>query len=287
MSSYRFLPLRPVPLPGDTEELYDAWLHSIDRALERPDVDRNDLCRRVLTEIYYPRLAGADPSPFPMATRVALAQMDPRNVTLEPEYYQELDPERYYPRKPLIWLWEMFDKSPLGENVHLGVKLRRILARRIFRRCGRNFKAFHFVKLSFGYNLDVGDDVVVHRHVLLDDRGGIRIGNRVSISDFANVYSHSHDIVDGRRVTTPETVIGDGVRITYHATILAGTTVAADSMVGAGSMLTRDTRPHWVHVGVPARPVKEKPEDERAKRIDLPATRDPLADRAAGSKSEE
>ena len=36
----------------------------------------------------------------------------------EPEYYQELDPERYYPRKPLIWLWEMFDKSPLGENVH-------------------------------------------------------------------------------------------------------------------------------------------------------------------------
>lgn len=276
MSSYRFLPLRHVSLPGGTEAMYDAWVQALDEALDRPDVDRNELCRRVLTEIYYPHLADSDPDDLPLTTRVALAQMDPRNVTLEPEYYQELDPELYYPRKPLIWLWEMFDKSPLGENVHLGVKLRRVLAKRIFRRCGRNFKAFHFVKLSLGYNLEVGDDVVVHRHVLLDDRGGIRLGNRVSVSDFVNVYSHSHHIVDGRLVTTPETVVEDGVRITYHATILGGTTVAEDSMVGACSVLTRDTQPHWVHVGVPARPVKEKPAEERAEK--RPPTGDPLAD---------
>lgn len=99
-------------------------------------------------------------------------------MTLEPEYYHETDLERYHRVKPLIWLWEMFDKSLLGENVHLGVKFRRILARRVFARCGRNFKASHFVKLSFGYGLEVGDDVVVHRHVLLDDRGGKRVGDR-------------------------------------------------------------------------------------------------------------
>jgi hypothetical protein len=55
--------------------------------------------------------------------------MDPRNITLEPEYYAEIDLEQYARVKPLIWLWEMFDKSPLGENVHLGVRFRRILAR--------------------------------------------------------------------------------------------------------------------------------------------------------------
>src|SRR5690606_32585889 len=201
-----------------------------------------------------------------LATRVALAQLDPRNVTLEPEYYGELDLETYARVKPLIWLWEMFDKSPLGENVHLGIRFRRILAKRIFRRCGRNFKAFHHVKFSFGYNLEVGDNVVVHRHVLLDDRGGIRIGNGVSISDFANVYSHSHDIVDGREVFTPVTVIEDGVRITYHATVLAGVKVAEDSMVGALALATRDTEPHKVHVGIPARPVREKSAELRAQR---------------------
>lgn len=271
-----FLPLRPVPLPHDVAGRYDDWLASVDRALDDPATDRNELCRQILTELFYPGLVGVDPTTLPLPTRVALDQMDPRNVTLEPEYYADIDPERYARVKPLQWLWEMFDKSPLGENVDLGVRFRRLLARRIFARCGKNFKAFHFVKFSFGYNLEVGDDVVVHRHVLLDDRGGIVIGDGASISDFANVYSHTHDIVDGREVYTPPTAIEAGVRITYHATILAGTTVARDSMVGAGSMLTRNTDPHWVYVGVPARPVKEKPADERARK--RPSTGDPLDD---------
>lgn len=271
-----FLPLRQVPIEASAETLYDAWLASLDAELDRPGCDRYALCRQILTEIYYPGLAGTDAERLPPATRVALAQMDPANVTLEPEYYGEIDVDKYARVKPLIWLWEMFDRSPLGENVRLGIKLRRILARRIFKRCGRNFKAFHHVKLSFGYNLEVGDNVVVHRHVLLDDRGGIRIGDGVSISDFANVYSHSHDIVDGRNVSTPETVIENGVRITYHATILAGTRIAEDSMVGALALATRDTEPHKVHVGIPARPVQEKPAEERARK--RPPTPDPLGD---------
>jgi len=261
-----FYPLRNVPLPSEIEALYDEWIDGIDEELARPDCDRYALCRRVLTDLFYPRYRGVDPETLPPAVRVSLAQMDPRNVTLEPEYYHEIDEEKYGRIKPLIWLWEMFDKSPLGENVHLGVKFRRILAKRIFRKCGRNFKAFHFVKLSFGYNLEVGDDVVVHRHVLLDDRGGISIGDGASISDFANVYSHTHDIVDPKEVYTPTTVIGPGVRITYHATVLAGVHVAEDSMVGAMALATRDTTPHHVHVGIPAKPVKEKPRDgERRK----------------------
>ena len=278
MSEYRFLPLRTVRPGGDSGDRYDRWLARLDEELSDPGTDRNDFCRRVLVEIYFPGGAGAapgtdGPATLPLTTRILLDNLDPRNVTLEPEYYRETDLDRYYRVKPLIWLWEMFDKSLLGENVHLGVKFRRILARRIFARCGRNFKAFHYVKLSFGYGLEVGDDVVVHRHVLLDDRGGIRIGDRASISDFVNVYSHSHHIRDARDVRTPQTVIGDGVRIAYHATVLAGTTLAPDSMVGAGALVTRDTEPGTVHVGVPARPATRKPEGERRA-----PTRDPLAE---------
>lgn len=272
-----FYPLRPVPLPAHADSAYDAWLQELEEALSDPSCDRNELCRQVLTELHYPELAHLDArerAALPRGTRVGLLQMDPRNVTLEPEYYSELDRERYDRVKPLIWLWEMFDKSPAGENVHLGVRFRRILARRIFRRCGRNFKAFHFVKLSFGYNLEVGDDVVVHRHVLLDDRGGIRIGDGASVSDFANIYSHTHDIDDPRLVETPATVLGDGVRITYHATVLAGVHVAADSMVGAMALATKDTEGSTVHVGIPARPVKKKPGRERRPS----SSPDPLAD---------
>jgi len=259
-------PLRTVPVAAEAAGHYREWLEALDRELDRPDCDRNELCRRILTEIYYPELAARaarDPGSLSPTERVALDQMDPRNVTLEPEYYHEIDLERYAPVKPLLWLWEMFDRSPLGENVELGVRFRRILARRIFRSCGRNFKAFTHVRVSYGYNLEVGDNVVIHRHVLLDDRGGIRIGNGASVSDFANVYSHAHDLVDSRVVDTPQTILGDGVRITYHATVLAGVHVKDDSMVGAMALATRDTEPSTVHVGIPARPVKRKPEVER------------------------
>lgn len=267
-----FRPLRPVALPHETESAYDDWLAAIDRELSDPRCDRYEFCRRMLMEIYYPDLIGRDPATLPPSTRIALLQMDARNITLEPEHYHDIDLDRYAPVKPLIWLWEMFDKSPLGENVHLGVKFRRILAQRIFKRCGRNFKAFHFMKLSFGYNLEVGDDVVIHRHVLLDDRGGIAIGNRVSVSDFANIYSHSHDIVDARVVSTANTIIDDDVRITYHATVLAGVHLTVDSMVGAMALVTRDTEPHTVHAGIPAKTIKRKPNVERR-----PPTPDPLA----------
>jgi acetyltransferase-like isoleucine patch superfamily enzyme len=141
----------------------------------------------------------------------------------------------------------------------LGVELRRVLARRIFKRCGENFKAFHNVEFSFGYNMEVGDNVVVHRNVLLDDRGGIVLGNNVSISDFANVYSHTHSIVDQKDVTNACTRIDDGVRITYHATVLAGVHVHEQGMVGAMAVATKDVRPYHVYVGIPAKSVRVKP----------------------------
>jgi len=251
-------PLRPLAPPPTTEALYDAWLDRIGEALDRGD-DRAELCHRVLVSLFYPQLADVDPRHLPLDTQVALAQLDPHNVTLEPEYYAEIDDALYQPRKPLIWLWQMFDRSPLGGNVHLGVRFRRLLAPYIFRRVGRNFKCFHFVEFSFGYNLEIGDDVVVHRNVLLDDRGGIVIGHRVSISDYANIYSHAHSIVDIQDVTNAVTIIGDGVRITYHATVLAGVRIGDHAMVGAHAVVTRDVPAWHVVVGVPAKTIRIKP----------------------------
>jgi acetyltransferase-like isoleucine patch superfamily enzyme len=251
-------PLRQLEPSAESVSLYDRWLGELAEALERGD-DRWELCRNTLTGIYYPGLAGADARHLPLAAQAALAQMDARNVTLEPEYYAEVDVDRFMERKPLLWMWQMFDRSPLGGNVHLGVRFRRTLAPYVLGRVGKNFKCFHFVEFSYGYNLEVGDDVVVHRNVLLDDRGGIVLGNRVSISDYANIYSHTHSIVDQVDVTNLKTVIGDNVRITYHATVLAGTHVGENAMVGAMALATKDVRPFHVNVGIPAKSVRVKP----------------------------
>ncbi|HEV8498657.1 MAG TPA: acyltransferase [Gemmatimonadaceae bacterium] len=258
------LPLRKIA-ERPTRALATEWLQGLSASLADGQTNRSDLCRRTLTSLYYPQYSdnwetAVTDTRIDDATRLALAAMDPRNVTLEPEYYGECDDARFQRVKPLLWLWYSFDRSPVGgQNVWLGVELRRILAKHIFKRCGENFKAFQHVEFSFGYNLEVGDNVVVHRHVLLDDRGGIVMGNNVSVSDYANIYSHTHSIVDQRDVTNATTVIEDGVRITYHATVLAGVHVHEQGMVGAMAVATKDVRPYHVYVGIPAKSVRVKP----------------------------
>ena len=263
-----YLPLRSLP-PRPSQALTSAWLERLaDRlAACTGDVaaERAVVCRETLAELAYPEYAAnwetavADES-VPLGTRLALLALDPRHVTLEPEYYSDCDDARFQPVKPLLWLWYSFDRLPIGgQNIELGIQLRRLLAPYIFKRCGKNFKAFQHVEFSFGYNLEVGDDVVVHRHVLLDDRGGIRLGNKVSISDYANIYSHTHSIVDQLDVSDLQTVLADGVRITYHATVLAGTHVGENAMVGAMAVATKDVRPYHVNVGIPAKSVRVKP----------------------------
>ena len=259
-----YLPLRTID-DSPTRGVATEWLEGLGHAIADASTDRSELCRQTLTALSYHEYASnwetaVNDAKLPHATRLALSAMDPRNVTLEPEYYGDCDQARFQRVKPLLWLWYSFDRTPVGgQNVWLGVELRRLLATNIFRRCGENFKAFQHVEFSFGYNMEVGDNVVVHRHVLLDDRGGIVLGNGASISDYANIYSHTHSIVEQREVTNACTVIGDGVRITYHATVLAGVHVHEQGMVGAMAVATKDVRPYHVYVGIPAKSVRVKP----------------------------
>ena len=250
--------LRPV-----AESLFSRFVGEVAEKLDDRTLDRSEVCRDAIAQLYGVTLDPAmlEDESLPLGVRAQWASFDPRNITLEPEYYADVDPDRYARVKPLHWLWQSFDRSPLGGgNVHLGVRFRRILAPHLFARCGRNFKAFQFVEFSYGYNMEVGDDCVVHRHVLLDDRGGITLGNRVSISDYANVYSHTHSIVDQKDVTNARTVLEDDVRITYHATVLAGVRVGRNAMVGAVAVATKNVRAYHVNVGIPAKSIRVKPD---------------------------
>jgi|ERR1700752_2744961 len=239
------------------EQDYAAFLTELEGSLTDGRRDPNDVVRDTLCEIYFGR-PQTDTAGLSLPARAVIHTFDPRNITTEPEYYTDIDGKQYSQRKPLTWLWQMFDRSPLGQNALLGHRFRRMLAPMIFKKVGENFKCWHFVEWSFGYNLSFGNNVVVHRNVLLDDRGGIEIGNNVSISDFANIYSHTHDIYDIHKVYTPQTRIGDGVRVTYHATILAGAQVGNYGMVGTSAVVTRDVEPNHIVVGIPAKTAKVK-----------------------------
>ncbi len=257
MPRYEYRKLSPSP---QAENAFVSWIERLDREFANRDVNhRSIVVRNALHELYLGR-PYAEPEPSaPLAVQVLVHSFDPRNATLEPEYYGDVDLAKYAERKPLIWFWMMYDRSPLGLNHGLGYQVRAMLARHIFKFCGKNVKIFHGVEVSYGYNLTVEDNCVIHKYVLLDDRGEIVIHQGTSISDYANVYSHAHDLNDGMIVTNQKTEIGPKARITYHATVLSGIKVGEHGLVGSMGVASKDVEPYHIVVGIPAKPVKVKP----------------------------
>ncbi len=250
--------LLPRRIASGGERLLDRFLAELGERLSDPATDRNALVREVLAQVLY----GAGFEELLERAPIAALALDPAHVTFEAEYYAATDQEKFQRVKPLLWLWKTLDLTPLGQSVASGVKIRATLAPFIFKRVGKNPKFFQNVEFSVGYNLELGDDVVVHRHVLLDDIGGITLMDRVSLADYVNVYSHTHDLREQADVTLKHTVLGTGVRVTYHATVLAGVRIGDDAMVATMSVVTKDVPPHAVVMGIPARVtrVKERPD---------------------------
>jgi len=256
------MPLRSFSIGPIGEELYPRFVGEIAERFDDRTLDRNVVAREALTYLYLGRDVSWDDAiadrATPTAVKALLASFDPRNATLEAEYYREIDLEKWTPVKPLLWFWQMFDHSPVGRNVRLGTQMRAMLAARVFRRCGRDVRIFHEVEVSFGYNLTVGNGVTIHRNVLIDDRGEVVIGDDASISDFANIYSHSHSVEDIHDISLGKTVIGDRVRITYHAVVLSGVEIAADALVGSMGVASKPVGPGVIAGGIPARPIGQK-----------------------------
>jgi acetyltransferase-like isoleucine patch superfamily enzyme len=256
--SYR--DLKPTP---EAEAIYRRWLSHLNEELTRHTSAerRSEIVRDELYQIYLGRPHGGRLNATlvsELATNVLAESFDPRNTTLEPEYYGDIDPVQYAPRKPLIYFWQMFDRSPLGLNHWLGFKFRCMLGKHIFRHLGKGVKIFHNVEFTYGYNLTIEDNCTIHKNVLLDDRGGIILHEGTSISDYANVYSHTHDINHQADVTNKVTELGPRARVTYHATVLAGANIGENGMLGAMGLATKPVPASSVSVGIPAKVKRQK-----------------------------
>src|SRR5262245_32659360 len=122
------MPLRDFRIGAVGEELYPRLVGDLAARIDDPAFDRNVVVRDELARLYLGRSVDfdrelSDPS-VPAATRALIATFDPRNATLEAEYYKEIDLEKWKRVKPLLWFWQMFDHSPVGRNVRLGTQLR-------------------------------------------------------------------------------------------------------------------------------------------------------------------
>ena len=143
---------------------------------------------------------------------------------------------------------------------------------------GKNVQIYNFVNI---YNCEIGDNTKVGSFVEI--REGVKIGKNCKIQAFAflpqgtiledEVFVGPHACfvndkipratVDGRLKEKDKdwkpltTIVKKGASIGANATVLGGITIGKNSVIGAGSVVTKDVPPNVIVAGNPARVLKK------------------------------
>lgn len=104
------------------------------------------------------------------------------------------------------------------------------------------------------YRVKIGNKCHINRNCFLDGRGGISIGNNVSVSFNAQIVTGSHKIHSSsfQSVFMP-IIIDDFVWIGINAIILQGVHIGKGAIICAGAVVTRDVGDYEIVGGIPAK----------------------------------
>ena len=119
---------------------------------------------------------------------------------------------------------------------------------------------------DFGYNINIGDNFYSNVNLTILDCAPITIGNNVFIGPNVGIYPPNHSLDHISRSQYYErslpVVIKDNVWIGGGVSILGGITIGENSIVGAGSVVTKDIPANVIAVGNPCRVLREITEDD-------------------------
>lgn len=105
-------------------------------------------------------------------------------------------------------------------------------------------------------NLFCGEHVGLF-DTLFVDYAPIYIGNNVGFSYRNILLTSTHDFSDFKKVIAKSIIIEDNVWITSNCTILPGVRIGENSVIGAGSVVTKDIPKNVFAAGNPCRIIKK------------------------------
>jgi maltose O-acetyltransferase len=170
------------------------------------------------------------------------------------DWYLPQDDELLADTRRRAELCAAFNAEPPAEE------RRRIMAE-LFGKVGEGVGIRAPFRCDFGYNITIGDGTFVNFNAVFLDAGPIRIGSHVQIGPGVQLLTPVHPMDAERRRAGWEralpVVIGDNVWLGGGVIVCPGVTIGPDTVVGAGSVVTRDLPAGVLAVGSPARVVRE------------------------------
>ena len=174
-----------------------------------------------------------------------------KELMLAGEAYDAQDAELRAERRACRALCERFNASQDDPAV----------LRELFGSLGDGAEVLAPFQCDYGYQIAVGARSFINYGCVILDAAEVAIGDDVQIGPTVQLVTalHSLDAAErrlGTEAAAPVT-IGSGAWLAAGVIVCPGVTVGEDTVVGAGSVVTRDLPPGHLCVGNPCRPLRE------------------------------
>ena len=115
-------------------------------------------------------------------------------------------------------------------------------------------------RCDYGFNISIGRRTFINYDCTFLDCNLITIGDEVQIAPGVHIYTCTHPLDATQRRAYLELAlpvsVGDGVWLGGGAIICPGVTIGENTVVGAGSVVTRDLPPNVLAAGNPCRVIR-------------------------------
>lgn len=113
---------------------------------------------------------------------------------------------------------------------------------------------------DFGRNIEVGENFYANVNLVILDCNKVVIGDNVLIGPNVGIHTAGHPLdveqrVQGLEYALPIT-IGDNVWIGAGVNIVPGVSIGSNSVIGAGSVVTKDIPANVVAAGTPCKVIR-------------------------------
>lgn len=122
---------------------------------------------------------------------------------------------------------------------------------------------------DYGYNIELGENFYSNHHLVILDGAKVTFGDNCFIAPNCGFYTAGHalDVEQrnaGLEVALPITV-GDNVWIGGNVAVMPGVTIGNDTIIGGGSVVTKDIPAGVIAAGNPCRVIRVITEEDRNK----------------------
>ena len=148
-------------------------------------------------------------------------------------------------------------------------KEREDIIRALFGRTGKSFLIEQPFNCDYGYNIEIGENFYSNVNCVILDGAKVTFGDNVFVAPNCGFYTAGHALDAGQRTRGLEyaypITVGNNVWIGAHVCVLPGVTIGDNTIIGAGSVVTKSIPANVLAVGNPCRVVRQITEADRMK----------------------